>query len=139
MSLLIYSNKCQHSKNILDFLNKNIQLKQVTRLHCVDTHGLPPQYSQHVRSVPTIITHKNQILVGKDCKNWLQSLLPPEEISHCTIGGGCGFGACSLDGNESTEGFFALDNYGVSLQPAMTPELEAKINKKVDGQIAYST
>lgn len=138
MSLLIYSNRCQHSKNILDFLNKNTQLKSLIRLHCVDTHGLPQQYSQHIRSVPTIITHKNQILVGKDCRNWLQSLLPQEEITHCSLGG-CGFGTFSLDGNESTEGFFDLNNYGVSLQPAMTPELEAKINKKVDSGMAYST
>ena len=59
MALLIYSNKCKHSKNVVDFLNSNEQLKQVTRLHCIDTHGLPPQYTQYVKSVPTIITNKN--------------------------------------------------------------------------------
>jgi hypothetical protein len=27
---------------------------------------------------------------------------------------------------------FGLDDYGISLQPAMTPELEAKISRKVE-------
>ena len=30
----------------------------------------------------------------------------------------------SIDGNDDDGDFFSLDSYGVSLQPAMTPELE---------------
>lgn len=130
MALLIYSNKCQHSKNVLEFLNNNPTIKSVVRMHCVDTHGLPTQYTNIITSVPTIITNKNQVLVGKECKTWLQSLLPPDEISHCAIGGGCGYG-CSLDDGGEDGNLFDLDNYGVALQPTMTPELEEKINKKV--------
>ena len=36
----------------------------------------------------------------------------------------------TLDGESSTE-LFGLDQYGRSLQPAMTPELEAKISRSV--------
>jgi|TARA_R110000803_G_scaffold60047_1_gene119111 hypothetical protein len=36
----------------------------------------------------------------------------------------------TLDGESSNE-IFGLDEYGRSLQPAMTPELEAKINRSV--------
>ena len=131
MALLIYSDKCKHSKNTLDLLNAHEELKQVTRLHCVDTQGLPPQYRQYVQSVPTLITNKNQILVGQECKKWLESLIPPEEISHCKLGGCGNFGTFSLDGDEGGGDFFELNNYGMALQPTMTPELQDKINKKV--------
>jgi len=46
----------------------------------------------------------------------------------------CGFGDCNmttLDGGENTNEMFGIDSYGVSLQPAMTAELEEKINKSV--------
>ena len=131
MALLIYSDKCKHSKNVLDMLNAHEELKQVTRLHCIDTHGLPHQYRQYVKSVPTLITNKNQVLVGQECKKWLESLIPPEEISHCQLGSGWSGGGCSLDGEGEEGNLFNLNNYGMALQPTMTPELQDKINKKV--------
>jgi len=131
MALLIYSNKCKHSKNTIEFLNSHEELKQITRLHCIDTHGLPQQYKQYVTSVPTLITNKNQILVGKECKSWLESLIPPDEISHCQLGGCGNFGTFALEGDETAGDYFDLNNYGVELQPTMTPELQDRINKKV--------
>lgn len=134
MALLIYSNKCNPSKIVLNFLNSHDELKQVVRPHCIDTHGLPPQYVQYVKNVPTIITNKNQILVGQECKKWLESLIPPEEISHCQVGSSSScVGGCSLDddGSGDSGNLFDLNNYGMALQPAMTPELQDKINKKV--------
>ena len=44
-----------------------------------------------------------------------------------------GFGSCSmttLDG-EGTDELYDIDSYGMSLQPAMTPELEEKISRSV--------
>jgi hypothetical protein len=35
------------------------------------------------------------------------------------------------DVSRNGGGAFELDNYGSTLQPAMTPELEAKINRSV--------
>jgi hypothetical protein len=38
----------------------------------------------------------------------------------------------TLEEGENTNEMFGLDDYGVSLQPPMTAELEAKINKSVN-------
>ena len=38
----------------------------------------------------------------------------------------------SIDGKDDDDGVFNLDNYGVSLQPAMTKELEERINRSVN-------
>ena len=68
-------------------------------------------------------------MVGNEIKNWLQSLLPTQEVEMA------GFGSCSmtsLDCNEGNYEMFGLDDYGTSLQPPMTPELEEKISKSVN-------
>jgi len=127
-ALLVYSPKCQHSLDILRFLDGNPQLKQIVHLHNASTQGVPPQYSRQVSRVPTLLTKSGQVLVGKEVRAWLESLLP-NDITNCTLGGG--FSGTSFDGTEEDGGIFSLDNYGQSLQPAMTPELQAKINKKV--------
>jgi hypothetical protein len=44
----------------------------------------------------------------------------------------------SLDGDTSTSDMFKLDDYGQSLQPAMTPELQEKIGRDVSKGVAYS-
>jgi hypothetical protein len=68
-------------------------------------------------------------MVGNEVKQWLQSLLPNELSNHQL--GGFGLGVCSLEGDEDDGDIFALNNYGQSLQPALTPELQAKINQSV--------
>ena len=44
----------------------------------------------------------------------------------------------SLDGNDKDANMFYLDNYGQSLQPAMTKELEEKISRDVSKGMAYT-
>ena len=44
----------------------------------------------------------------------------------------------TLDGNDKDSNMFYLDNYGQSLQPAMTKELEEKINRDVAKGVAYT-
>ena len=66
--------------------------------------------------------------MGREIHNWLQSLLPVQELETCGFGG---ITSTTLDG-ESSKDMFALDSYGQSLQPAMTSELEAKISRKVE-------
>jgi len=80
-----------------------------------------------------MLTKNGKILVGKEIRNWLESLLPVQELETCGFGG---IDSSTLDG-ESTKDMFGLDDYGISLQPAMTPELEAKISRKVEDS-AYS-
>lgn len=132
MSLLIFSPKCKHSIDVIEYINRNEQLKQIVQFHNVNAMGIPPQYKNKINRVPTLLTRNGKILVGKEIYNWLESLLPSAEIESCD------FGTCSMttltgEGNGTA---FNLDDYGISLQPPMTPELEAKINKDVN--TAYS-
>lgn len=133
MSLLIYSPKCSHSLDLIDYIKRHPQLAQIVGYHNVNTQGIPPQYKHKITRVPTMLTKNGKFLVGQEIRNWLDSLLPVDEI------GMCGFGGCAmttLDGESNSE-LFGLDDYGRSLQPAMTPELEEKISRDVSQ--AYNT
>lgn len=128
MALLIYSNRCSHSQEILQFIDKHVQLKQIVRLHDVNTMGIPPQYRQKINRVPTLLTKDGRFLVGNEAKVWLSSLLPEQTIMSCDVYGKCTM--TNLDGSADGN-FFSLDNYGQSLQPPMTDELQKKINASV--------
>ena len=136
MSLLIYSPRCKHSMDVIEYINKITQLKQLVHYHNINTQGIPPNYRNKINRVPTMLTKNGKILVGNEIKNWLDSLLPKKEVEHSGIGAfACSM--TSLDGNDNT-GMFSLDDYGKSLQPAMTKELEEKINRDVSKGIAYT-
>ena len=127
MSLLIFSPKCSHSMEVVNYINKHEELRRIVQFHNVNVLGIPPQYRTKITRVPTMLTKNGKILVGKEIQNWLESLLPVQELDTCD------FGSCSmttLDG-EGSALMFGLDSYGQSLQPAMTPELEAKISRSV--------
>ena len=127
MSLLIYSPKCSHSLDIIDYIKRRPQISQLVNYHNVNIQGIPPQYAHKITRVPTLLTKNGKFLVGNEIKNWLESLLPNNDI------GSCDFGMCSmtsLDG-EGNSDIFGLDDYGRSLQPPMTTELEEKINRDV--------
>ena len=127
MSLLLYSPKCKHSMEVIEFIQSNAQLKQVVHYHNVTERGIPPQYRSKIQRVPTMLTTNGKILVGREIHNWLESLLPVKELENC---GFSTFNMTTLDG-ESSDQLFGLDEYGRSLQPAMTPELQAKISRSV--------
>ena len=129
MSLLIFSPKCNHCLELIDFINSNKQLKQLVHFHNVNTHGIPGAYSKKISRVPTLLTKNGKILIGREIKNWLESLLPNNDIFHHELSSGTF--TSSIDGSETDDGIFNLDNYGQSLQPAMTRELEEKINRNV--------
>jgi len=129
--ILVFSPKCQHSVQILGYLQANPQLRQIVQLHDVTVLGIPPAFARQITRVPTLLTKNGKILVGNDVRAWLQSLLPNDSISNCELKGGKGCNFSSFDGSEDDGGIFSLNNYGQSLQPAMTPDLIAKINKKV--------
>jgi len=135
MALLIYSTKCKHSMEMLTYVTETPQLKQIVRLHDVNQLGIPHQYAGKITRVPTLLTQNGKMLVGSEVKQWLTSLLPAQELMTCDVYGRCK-GMSSLDGADSDD-FFDLGNYGQSLQPAMTPELQAKISKSVSE--AYDT
>jgi len=113
--------------DIVNYINRHAQLKQIVQFHNVNTMGIPPQYRAKITRVPTMLTKNGKILVGKEIQNWLESLLPVQDLDACDFGG-CEM--TTLDG-EGSAVLFGLDDYGRSLQPAMTPELEAKISRSV--------
>ena len=93
MSLLIYSPRCKHSMDVIEYINKHQQLKQLVNYHNVNTQGIPPNYRNKINRVPTMLTKNGKILVGTEIKNWLDSLLPAKEVSHGSIGAfGCVLG-----------------------------------------------
>ena len=136
MSLLIYSPRCKHSMEVIEYINQHKQLKQIVHYHNINTQGIPPAYRNKISRVPTMLTKNGKILVGNEIKNWLDSLLPTEELSNWGFSGGCSM--TTLDGEDNDAAVFSLDNYGQSLQPAMTRELEEKINRDVSKGTAYS-
>lgn len=137
MSLLIYSPRCKHSMEIIEYINSVPQLKQLVYYHNINTQGIPPNYRNKITRVPTMLTKNGKILVGNEIKNWLESLLPKKDVEHS------GFGSMMssmtmLDSGDTCGSMFSLDEYGKSLQPAMTKELEEKINKDVSKGVAYT-
>jgi hypothetical protein len=123
--------------DVIDYINKHQQLKQLVHYHNVNTQGIPPNYQNKINRVPTMLTKNGKILVGNEIKNWLDSLLPAKEVTHSSIGAfGCSM--TSLDGDVPQTDLFSLDDYGRSLQPPMTKELEEKISREVSKGVAYT-
>ena len=127
MSLLLFSPKCKHSNDIIGYINSHAQLKQIVRYHNVNELGIPAKYGSKITHVPTMLTQNGKLLVGREIQNWLESLLPVQELDTC---GFSSFNMTTLSG-ESNSQMFGLNEYGRSLQPAMTPELQEKISRSV--------
>lgn len=127
MALLFYSDKCSHSTDLLKWLDKHPQVSKIIRRHDVSIHGVPPKFHQTVRSVPTVVTQQGQVMVGKQCAAWCNSLVPPQDV------GGMGeyAGLTDLESEVGGAGMFSLDNYGQSIQPQLTQEMEERINSTV--------
>jgi hypothetical protein len=121
---------------IIEYINNHAQLQQLVNYHNVNTQGIPPAYRNKITRVPTLLTKNGKILVGNEIKNWLESLLPNDEIQHWGVGDMSSM--TNLDGGDNCGDMFTLDNYGQSLQPAMTKELEAKINRDVAKGTVYT-
>ena len=137
MALLLFSRRCKHSINVINFIQKNKPLHTLIQLHDVNQAGVPQQLHGKITGVPTLITQNGQIMEGREVKNWLESMIPNREPEYDnSLWGGLGAGMQSLDSGDSDGSFYDLDSYGSSLAPKMTPELEKKINSSVSE--AYS-
>ena len=66
--------------------------------------------------------------MGQECINWINSLIPQEEITSHSFGG---IGSM-IDGNDDCGSLFDINSYGQTLQPAITKEMEEKMSKKVE-------
>lgn len=123
MALLVFSDKCQYCFEVLTMIKQNPSLGQMLRFHNVTTQGRPK--SDKVKRVPTLVTSDGHILVGAEVKNWLESMIPSE----ISMWDGGGISSAALEGGEGGPDLFALDSYGQSMQPMLTPELKDKISK----------
>lgn len=130
MAMLVYSDKCPYSSQIIRDIQENPALLHVIRFHNVTTHGVP---SKQVTRVPTLITNTGQFLVGQEVRAWIESMAPVEEVDAVDASG---FQTSLLDGEDESTDMFDLDRYGTSLAPQMTRALEEKINRKT--QDAYA-
>ena len=131
MALLVFSDKCQYSFELLNFIKSNPTLGPMIRYHNVSTQGRPA--NSQVKRVPTLVTSEGNILVGGEVRNWLESMIPVE-IENWSPSG---ILTSSLDGGDGGAEMFSLDSYGTSMQPMITPELKAKMSKDVKD--AYSS
>jgi hypothetical protein len=132
MAMLVYSDRCQYSAQIIKLIQENPALVKVMRFHNVTTHGIP---DKQVTRVPTLLTNDGKLLVGLEVKSWIESMAPVQNVEAVDSYGPA---TTSLDGTDNEVGnMFDLDSYGASLAPTMTAELEKKIKTKV--QDAYSS
>jgi hypothetical protein len=70
MKILFYSNKCEFSKKILTYINKN-EIQNIFKLVDIDTNVIP----KDIKIVPTIIdVNLNQIMEGKHAFEYLTNI-----------------------------------------------------------------
>jgi hypothetical protein len=126
-ALLVFSPKCTHSVDIINFINSHSSLKSVIQYHNVNTQGVPPQYKNKLTHVPTLLTKDGKMLVGQEIKQWLNSIIPTE----ITNWSPSKLSIASIDNESFDDSLFDINKYGQPLQPVMTRELEEKINRNV--------
>jgi hypothetical protein len=129
MALLIHSNRCLICRDILTWLQENKQVAQIIRLHDVNVKGIPPQYKNKIKVVPSLLTQNGKFLVGSEVKAWLKSMAPTKELDNFCFGSKCN--VYGLDEDEDGDDIFCIDNYGQSIQPPITKELDERINATV--------
>ena len=127
MALLVYSEKCKYSQETISFIKTQPALLEIIRFHNITTDGVP---SNKIPRVPTLVTNEGKMCVGAEVKAWLVSMVPTDFECWDSAGNLCQ----NLDGSENP-GLFELDRYGESLQPILTPELEAKISMNVNDAV----
>ena len=131
MSVLVYSDRCKHCKDIINFIKSNESLSTSGTIHYHDVNkmGIPPKYKEKITSVPTMVTVNGKFLVGGEVKSWLASLIPNTVESHNAI---------STLGDQGGD-YFDISAYGETLQPVLTPQLKEKIDASVsDGSTTYT-
>lgn len=129
MALLVYSDKCSFCVDTLNYIKTQPELLQILRFHNVSTNGVP---SQRITRVPTLVTNEGKMYVGSEVRTWLESMIPMDIVSFNDDT----FSITNLDETEEAGNFFDLNMYGVPLQPVITPELNIKINRKVNDTLS---
>jgi hypothetical protein len=100
----------------MDFIEQYEEIKQVTRFHNINRSGVP----KGITRVPTLVKFDGTALIGGDIKDYFESIMVPNTHGFEKSGG------TSLEGKDD-DSMFSLNNYGSSLAPKMTKELEQRI------------
>mgnify|MGYP006268143149 CR=1 FL=1 len=126
MATLVYSERCKYSIDIIKFIHENPILGRIVQFHDIAIHGVP----KHIERVPTLVTTQGNYIIGGDIKQWLIQMIPQPEIE--SQGPSMSLAGFDSPGDEwASQDMFCIDDYGRSLQPMITPDLEMKINTSV--------
>lgn len=124
MALLVYSEKCKFCQDTINYIKTQPALQSIVRFHDITTSGVP---SPKITRVPTLVTNEGNMHVGREVRNWLESMVPTEFASWDDTPDFCS----NLDGSSCHANIFDIERYGESLQPEITPEIENKISRSV--------
>lgn len=128
MTTLVYSDKCPHCLEIFQFIQSNPVLDSLIRVHDI-RNGVP----DGVKQVPSLITAQGTLYSGtKQVKTYLQSLLPLD-IKRAAYSPNVRMSR--LDNNNTTK-YFNMSDFGKVTTPVITPELQRKIDAKVDQSLS---
>ena len=127
MALLVFSDRCNYCQDVLKYVQTEPALQSILRFWNVTTDGIP---SKKITRVPTIVTNDGKMMVGSEVRAWLESMVPSDVESFNSNNF-----TFNLDGSDTSDSVFELEKYGASLQPRLTPELEARISS--DTSSAY--
>jgi hypothetical protein len=127
MALLVFSDRCHYSQEIITIIKGEPSLQEKVRFWNVTTQGSP---SPRITRVPTLVTDEGQMFVGADIKAWLQAAATPD-IDAWDFAVQKKKTLAHLDENEPDK-FFDFDSYGRPLQPKLTDELKSRIGKNVN-------
>lgn len=120
--VLFYSQQCQHCKNVIIAIQKS-SLQDSIKMFCIDGfHPLPP----FLKSVPTLKSYlKNQILVGDEILEWLDSQKKPlQEIIQDQIAQSTGGYTMLNGGQEEVNEIDAVYNARISTPQGQMPTKE---------------
>lgn len=125
-AILIYSPRCQHCNEVYQILKQTPYINDI-KLHNIHENPIPEEHREMITHVPAVITKEGSLLMDKEVKRWATELIPSEVESFSK------YNFASFDGNPNIiPGLYSLESYGTPLAPPMTPEIESKINKKLN-------
>jgi hypothetical protein len=121
MNVLVFSLRSDYCKSLVSFINEHDTLVNSVKFHDVNKSGVPNGISR----VPSMITSAGKILIGGDIKEYLEGFIQTEPM-----GKDVSRGTFDIDGNDD-EDMFDFNQFGTSLAPKMTPDLEERIAMNV--------
>jgi len=134
--ILFFSQSCIHCQQCISLLTPENPASEKVIFFDVGVSALPKSYEKIVSRVPTLVKTDGNVLKGKDVRMWILNQIP-SKIEY--LGNFEEFAPFGSNGTMPTSRFSSLEDQNMSLAAEMTPELEEKINRKVDKGIAYSS